>query len=92
MSIIDWLQDWNKDKKLERFSKRYFLKKDASLLSAVQPKKYCPRFFTFMMKEVFINQQQSDNRVDSIAFDDDRMFREWRDSIGKADLNRKPNK
>lgn len=42
--LIDILQTWNMDKKLERFAKTKFLAKDADGLSALPPSAYCERF------------------------------------------------
>ncbi|TDH65665.1 hypothetical protein CCR75_009197 [Bremia lactucae] len=42
--LIDILQTWNMDKKLERFAKTKFLAKDADGLSAIPPAAYCERF------------------------------------------------
>mmetsp|Transcript_3020 Transcript_3020/g.4094 ORF Transcript_3020/g.4094 Transcript_3020/m.4094 type:complete len:317 (-) Transcript_3020:75-1025(-) len=40
VAIIDYLQEWNIDKKLERFTKTVLLNKDAGLLSAIEPQTY----------------------------------------------------
>jgi hypothetical protein len=37
IAIIDYLQDWNLNKKTERFLKRTFLLKDGKTLSAIEP-------------------------------------------------------
>ncbi|CEG43518.1 Phosphatidylinositol-4-phosphate-5-kinase (GPCR-PIPK/Pi-PIPK-D2/PiGK2) [Plasmopara halstedii] len=42
--LIDILQTWNMDKKLERFAKTKLLAKDADGLSALPPAAYCERF------------------------------------------------
>ncbi|KAG6622470.1 putative phosphatidylinositol4phosphate5kinase (PiPIPKD2) [Phytophthora cinnamomi] len=42
--LIDILQTWNMDKKLERFAKTKLLAKDADGLSAIPPAAYCERF------------------------------------------------
>ncbi|KAG1701542.1 hypothetical protein DVH05_010843 [Phytophthora capsici] len=42
--LIDILQTWNMDKKLERFAKTKMLAKDADGLSAIPPAAYCERF------------------------------------------------
>ncbi|OWZ09446.1 Phosphatidylinositol-4-phosphate-5-kinase [Phytophthora megakarya] len=42
--LIDILQTWNMDKKLERFAKTKLLAKDADGLSAIPPASYCERF------------------------------------------------
>ena len=40
ISIIDYLQTWNLQKKLERLTKTVFLGKDGQNLSAVDPNAY----------------------------------------------------
>ena len=52
-SIIDYLQKWNLNKKLERFSKTVFLNKDGEKLSAIEPNKYAKRFVNFMEDKLF---------------------------------------
>jgi hypothetical protein len=37
IAIIDYLQDWNLNKRTERFLKRTFLLKDGKTLSAIEP-------------------------------------------------------
>jgi len=44
LAIIDYLQEWNLNKKLERFSKTVVLQKDGDALSAINPDKYAKRF------------------------------------------------
>jgi hypothetical protein len=46
--IIDILQEWTWQKKLERFFKSYFLRKDPNGLSAVEPGDYQDRFMARM--------------------------------------------
>lgn len=45
IGIIDILQEWNWGKYLERMFKIYFLQKDGSGLSAIEPASYRERFF-----------------------------------------------
>jgi hypothetical protein len=40
ISLIDYLQEWNLNKKAERFAKTKFLQKDWKQLSATPPKFY----------------------------------------------------
>ena len=40
VSIIDYMQLWNFDKKSEQFAKKWFLGKDGKQISAVEPKYY----------------------------------------------------
>lgn len=44
IAIIDYLQDWNLNKKTERFLKTKILLKDGKNLSAIEPKQYAERF------------------------------------------------
>ena len=48
IAIIDYLQAWNMQKKIERYSKMTFLGKDGSRLSAIEPQAYACRFRNFM--------------------------------------------
>ena len=53
VGVIDFLQDWNLDKKVERFSKHalFYLKgKRKSDISAIPPKEYKLRFNNFIKK------------------------------------------
>ena len=54
VSIIDYLQEWNFNKKLERFTKTILLGKDKQTLSAIEPEAYATRFQSFMEKNVFL--------------------------------------
>ena len=54
ISIIDYLQEWNLQKKVERFTKTVLLGKDRETLSAVKPDVYGPCFRSFMEKNVFL--------------------------------------
>jgi len=53
IAIIDYLQDWNMNKKTERFLKTKILLKDGKTLSAIEPKQYAERFQRFMEVNVF---------------------------------------
>ena len=44
IAIIDYLQEWNLDKKLERLMKTVLLGKDKKSLSAIEPEAYATRF------------------------------------------------
>ena len=53
MSIIDYLQDYNLDKKMERFFKTLLKGRNAEI-SAVPPRFYMNRFLTFMSENVIV--------------------------------------
>ena len=53
ISIIDYLQEWNLNKKAERFVKTQWLRKDPDWISAVEPNLYAQRFKEFMTEVVF---------------------------------------
>lgn len=61
MGIIDVLQEWNWEKKLERFFKIYFKWMDPDGLSAAPPQKYVDRFMKRCVVEVFDGLYVSDN-------------------------------
>ena len=48
VAIIDYLQEWNFEKKAERFTKTVLLNKDGNTLSAIEPQCYSRRFRHFM--------------------------------------------
>ena len=52
IAIIDYLQEWNLSKKLERFSKTILLGKDGPTLSAIEPEAYAARFSSFVEKNI----------------------------------------
>ena len=52
IAIIDYLQEWNHEKKLERFTKTFLLGKDGPTLSAIEPTAYATRFRQFMESNV----------------------------------------
>jgi hypothetical protein len=55
MGIIDYLQDFNFDKKFENKFKSNLPGVDGTLISAVPPRDYAVRFFNFMQRHVVIN-------------------------------------
>jgi len=55
ISIIDYLQVWNTNKKCEHFAKKWFLNKNSKMISAVEPNWYQARFRDFMSHNVFVN-------------------------------------
>ena len=48
VSLIDYLQQWNFEKKSEAFAKKWFLGKNSKGISAVPPEPYAKRFLSFM--------------------------------------------
>lgn len=54
LGIIDYLQDFNIEKKLEYYAKSSYNKKDAEI-SAVHPDRYSVRFLNFMEDKVIID-------------------------------------
>ena len=60
VSIIDYLQKWNFDKKSEAFAKKWFLGKDAKGISAVPPEFYAKRYLRFMQRSVFVQTRNHD--------------------------------
>jgi len=54
LGIIDYLQDFNLEKKAECHAKKAYRKKGAEI-SAVHPKDYAPRFLKFMKDKVLID-------------------------------------
>ena len=57
IGIIDYLQDYNLDKKIENFLK-YRLKGDGDGISAMPPPFYADRFLRFMRDHVIIDQKK----------------------------------
>ena len=53
ISIIDYLQTWTFEKKIERASKILLRGVDGDQLSAIEPDEYATRFMHFMEKKVF---------------------------------------
>jgi hypothetical protein len=57
IGLIDYLQDFNLDKKMENLLKQRLLGKGEGI-SAVHPKKYAARFIRFMRDHVIIDQKK----------------------------------
>jgi 1-phosphatidylinositol-4-phosphate 5-kinase len=53
LAIIDYLQEWNLSKRMERQSKVLILGKNGDGLSAIEPKAYARRFKDFMRSYLF---------------------------------------
>lgn len=56
LGIIDYLQDFNIEKKFEYYAKTLINKKNAEI-SAVPPARYSKRFLDFMRTQVIIDQR-----------------------------------
>ena len=54
MAIIDYLQEWNMNKKSERAIKTVLMGKDGATLSAIEPQAYGRRFKDFMLSNVLL--------------------------------------
>jgi len=50
--IIDYLQEWDFNKKSEQKLKKIFMRKNSNQLSAVEPVFYCKRFAEFVQDKV----------------------------------------
>ena len=61
LSIIDYLQDFNLDKKLENRIK-VFINKEGAEISAIEPKGYFTRYLKFMKDEVIIDQKDTSSK------------------------------
>jgi len=57
--VIDYLQDYHLEKRLENFMKETLLGRSSknNEISAVPPVRYAPRFIEFMRGSVIIDQQ-----------------------------------
>jgi hypothetical protein len=53
IGIIDVLQEWNWNKKIERFLKIYFKRNDADGISAIEPAAYSERFWRGAVLDTF---------------------------------------
>ena len=61
--MIDYLQEWNFDKKAESFIKRNFKGRPRDLISCVPPTLYCQRFNRFVSTEVLATDDRATERV-----------------------------
>ena len=52
-ATIDYLQEWNLNKKSERFMKTVLMGKDGPTLSAIEPLQYADRFRRFCEQNIF---------------------------------------
>lgn len=55
LAIIDYLQEFNTNKKIESNFKILVLHRDKRLISAVNPKLYATRFLNFMREKVIVD-------------------------------------
>jgi len=58
LAIIDYLQDFNIEKKLESMIKTV-INKDGAQISAIPPNPYCKRYIKFMRENVIIDEGQT---------------------------------
>ena len=68
ISVIDYLTEFNFQKKLESYYKVTLKNQKEELVSCVRPELYGKRFIKFMNKEVIINEeieQQKDIKLDN---------------------------
>lgn len=74
--MIDILQQWTIDKKLERFAKTKLLGKDSDGLSALPPTAYCDRFKRKMAEilSVAVRDEYADLYAQSRRSDSERRF------------------
>jgi len=68
IGIIDYLQDFNLNKKGENAFKGMI--DDATQISAVHPKAYAERFFKFMQETVIKNQKLSEPNAKDLIISD----------------------
>ncbi len=69
ISVIDYLQLWNLNKKTERFLKTVFLGKKGDELSAVEPVFYQERFFGRVGAMITIAECERNKRKDLYKFE-----------------------
>ncbi len=55
IAIIDYLQDYNCEKRSENWIKVWLYQRPEALISATNPQLYMKRFFKFMKEEVILN-------------------------------------
>lgn len=65
MGLIDILQEWNFDKKMERYFKIYFRWDDPDGLSAIEPAAYQKRFMERAVYDVFEGQEADELEPES---------------------------
>lgn len=58
IAIIDYLQEYNREKYIESKIKTTLLNRDYKLISAIEPKPYANRFFHFMKEKVIIDAKE----------------------------------
>lgn len=62
IAIIDYLTQFNYQKKLESFYKVQIKNQNSKLVSCVEPNLYGDRFIEFIKKEVIINEDLNKER------------------------------
>ena len=74
VSIIDYLQEWNFEKKVERLLKSFKPNVDVEGIAAVEPETYRKRFIDAMQEQVFkLEQFEVDEGKDVDITDEDYM-------------------
>ena len=68
LAIIDYLQEFNFDKWSESKFKTWILRRNAHLISAVEPELYGPRFVKFMANEVLIDMSSMMDEKANLSF------------------------
>jgi hypothetical protein len=59
VSIIDYLQPWDCNKKSEKWAKTHLMQRNWKDMSAVHPDFYCQRFINFMEKYVVLTSDSA---------------------------------
>ena len=73
ISVIDYLQTFDRGKKNEVIAKKLLKNIDTKKLSAVPPDQYGPRFINFMNNVVFQNKFGQEEKTDLIVGIEDEI-------------------
>jgi 1-phosphatidylinositol-4-phosphate 5-kinase len=86
--LIDILQTWNLNKKLERFTKLYLLRKDPDGLSAIPPTAYCDRFKKKMaeMLSIRLEYDEIEQKEEELEEEKEKEKEEEEEEEGKGAL------
>jgi hypothetical protein len=75
ISVIDYLQQWNLNKKGERFAKTKFLGKKGDELSACEPNYYQQRYIKVLTNQIItIDKSEKPGALQSGSLTDDQQF------------------